>query len=149
MRLVPRLCVFLAVVGLGAPAVVHAQTPESQDAQVMAVAHAFGDALARGDSIAALALLHADVLILEGRATETKEQYRSGHLAADIRYAQSVKRELIREGVTLMGDSALFTRQQRTTGTSSRGAPIDRTTTEALVLVRTADGWRIRSIHWF
>ena len=119
------------------------------EADVRAVAQAFGEALAKSDSTKALSLLHPDVLILEGSRAETKEQYRSGHLAADIRYAASVRRETLRDGVTILGESALFTRQQRSTGTSSRGAPIDRTSTEAMVLVRTPDGWRIRSIHWF
>ena len=132
-----------------APQHTRAQQPQTPDAEVRALAQAFSDALARGDSTAALALLHADVLILEGRNTETKEQYRSGHLAADIRYAASVKRETLREGVTLLGESALYTSQKRVTGTSARGTAIDRTSTEAMVLVRTPEGWRIRSIHWF
>ena len=51
--------------------------------------------------------------------------------------------------MTLAGDVALYTRQYRITGTSSRGAPIDRTATEALVLARTPAGWRILNVHWF
>jgi ketosteroid isomerase-like protein len=123
-----------------------AQGPE---AEVRAVAQGFKQALASGDSVAALGFLHDEVLILEGGRPETKQQYRSGHLAADIRYASSVKSETLRDGVTILGDMALYSQSYRTTGTSARGAPIDRTSSEAMVLVRTPAGWRIRSVHWF
>jgi ketosteroid isomerase-like protein len=125
-----------------------AQTPSPED-QVRAVAGSFSQALATSDSIGALALLHDDVLILEGTRAETKEQYRSGHLRADIAFAASVMRETLRDGVTIVGDFAMYTKQYRTTGMSSRGAPIDRTNIEALVLVRTPAGWRIQQVHWF
>jgi ketosteroid isomerase-like protein len=125
------------------------ETREEQEADVRAVARGFRDALARGDSTAALGYLTDDVQILEGGRAETKEQYRSGHLAADIRFASSVKSETVSEGVTLHGETAHYTQSYRVTGTSARGAPIDRTSSEAMVLVRTPAGWRIRSIHWF
>jgi ketosteroid isomerase-like protein len=126
----------------------HVQTP-GQEADARAAARGFKDALARGDSTAALGYLTDDVLILEGGRAETKAQYRSGHLAADIRFASSVRSETVSEGVTLHGDTAHYTQSYRVTGTSARGAPIDRTSSEAMVLVRTPAGWRIRSIHWF
>jgi ketosteroid isomerase-like protein len=148
MRPMTRVLTLILTTSASIPSAVLSQGAETPEAQVRSVAQAFSDALARGDSTAALALLHEDVLIFEGR-TETKEQYRRGHLAADIRFAMSAQRERLRDGVTIMGESALYTSQKRTTGTNSRGAPIDRTDTEAMVLVRTPAGWRIRSIHWF
>jgi ketosteroid isomerase-like protein len=134
-----------------AAAPLRAQQPptDGPEAEVRAVALAFREALSSGDSLAALAVLHDDVRILEGARAETKEQYRSGHLAADIRFATSVESETLRDGVTLTGDVALYTRQYRVTGTSARGGPIDRTAVEAMVLVRTPAGWRIRDVHWF
>jgi ketosteroid isomerase-like protein len=124
-----------------------AMSPEQQE--VRNAARAFKDALTRGDSVAALGYLTDDVLILEGGRAETKTQYRSGHLAADIRFATSVKSETVREGVTLHGEVALYTQSYRVTGTSARGDPIDRTSSEAMTLVRTPAGWRIRGLHWF
>jgi ketosteroid isomerase-like protein len=149
MRSSARVCAVALLASALSAAPARSQGGDTPEAQALAVAHAFGDALARGDSTAALALLHPDVLILEGGRAETKEQYRSGHLAGDIRYLATVRSERLREGVTITGDAALYTRQSRLTGTSARGAPIDRTSTEAMSLVRTPDGWRIRSIHWF
>lgn len=124
-----------------------AQTAEAVDAEVRAVARGFGDALSRGDSTAALGFLHADVLILEGGRAETKEQYRRGHLAADIAYASAVQSETLRDGLTITGDIALYTRQYRTTG-RYRDRDVDRTSSESMVLVRTPEGWRIRHVHW-
>jgi ketosteroid isomerase-like protein len=145
-----RTAVWLVVVGVAAaPAGAQQPQVEGAEAEVRAVALAFREALSSGDSLAALAVLHDDVRILEGARAETKEQYRSGHLAADIRYATSVESETLRDGVTLTGDVALYTRQYRVTGTSARGGPIDRTAVEAMVLVRTPAGWRIRDVHWF
>ena len=144
-------CLLGAAVVLGAlpPGPALAQEISADEAAVRAAAHALGDALARGDSLAVLALLDEDVLILEGGGTETKEEYRSGHLRADIAFAgaATVTRETLREGVTVTGDVALYTRQYRTTG-RYRDREIDRTNHEALVLVRTAQGWRIRHVHW-
>jgi ketosteroid isomerase-like protein len=142
----------LAVSALLVAAPARAQQPaaaQGLEAEVRTVARGFKEALASGDSTAALGYLHDDVLILEGGRAETKQQYRSGHLAADIRYASSVKSETVRDGVTIHGDVALYTQSYRVTGTSSRGAPIDRTSSEAMVLVRTPAGWRIRNVHWF
>jgi len=141
----------LVALGLLASLAAHlqAQDPLEPDAEVIAVAHAFTAALAAGDSLAALGLLHDEVRILEGGRMETKEQYRSGHLRADIGFASAptVARETLGEGVTVTGDVALYTRQYRTTG-RYRDRDLDRTSSEALVLVRTPEGWRIRHVHW-
>jgi ketosteroid isomerase-like protein len=123
-------------------------TAATEEAAVRAAAQGFAQALAKGDSLAALGFLHDDVLVLEGGRAENKTQYRSSHLAADIRYLATVKSEILKEGVTVSGDTALYTRQYRVTGMSARGAPIDRTSNESLLLVKTAQGWKVRHVHW-
>ena len=50
----------------------------------------FHQALAQGDSAAALALLAPDATILEGGASETVAEYRSHHVPADIEFARAV-----------------------------------------------------------
>ena len=92
-------------------------------------------------------MLAEDVQIREGGRSETKAQYRSGHLRGDIAYASAVTSELLSDAVTISGDVALYTRRYRTTG-RYRDRDIDRTSNESMVLVRTADGWRIRLVHW-
>ena len=134
---------------LGHPRVGLAQNPalSPPEEAVRTAAREFGAAIARGDSTGALAMLADDVVIREGGRAETKAQFRSGHLRADMAYAAAVKSELLSEVVTLSGDVALYTRRYRITG-RYRDRDIDRTSAEAMVLVRTADGWRIRLVHW-
>ena len=130
---------------LWAPAAsLHAQSTEERIASVV---DAFHRALAAGDSTAALDLLAEDVVILEGGGVETKEEYRSGHLAGDMRYAAAVPAERGPMEVRSSGDVAwawsTSVRQGRMGDRQidSRGAE--------LVVLRRDDGrWRITAIHW-
>ncbi len=118
------------------------------DDSVAAAVHAFHDALAAGDSARALALLHSDVQVFESGHAEDLEEYRSGHLGADMEFAASTERELLAEEVSrLDGRLALYLSEYRMTG-SFRGREIDGHGTETMLLVRSAEGWRIRHIHW-
>ena len=143
------LWTLLVALTLGQPAVALAQAAPLSPLEdsVRTTARAFGAALARADSMGALAMLAEDVQIREGGRSETKAQYRSGHLRGDIAYASAVTSELLSDAVTISGDVALYTRRYRTTG-RYRDRDIDRTSNESMVLVRTADGWRIRLVHW-
>lgn len=116
-------------------------------AAVLRTVHAFHQALAAGDSLAALEHLHADALIFESGHAETRAEYRSGHLRADIGFATATRREASAEAVSLLGNAALYTSRTRTTG-RVRDRDIDAQGTETIFLVRTPDGWRIRHIHW-
>lgn len=134
---------FAAAVLSAAP--VAAQSPEHT--AVLAVATGFHTALARGDSVAALALLAADVRILESGGVETRDEYRSGHLAADIAFARAVTSTRSEPVVTVSGDVAWVTSTSRTTGTY-HDRPINSAGAELMVLTRTQAGWRIQAIHW-
>ena len=114
---------------------------------VRAVVDGYARALASGDSLAALALLHPDVVIYEGGHAETREEYRSGHLRSDIAFASAVKRTITADNILLMGDAALYTSEYAAAG-RFRNRDIDSHGTETLMLVRTGDGWKIRHIHW-
>lgn len=120
---------------------------QTVDDEVVAVVDAFHEALAAGDSTAALALLSDDVVILESGGMETKEEYRSGHLAGDMRFAGAVPAERGPMEVRRSGDVAwawsTSVRQGRMgeRDIDSRGAE--------LVVLRQDDGrWRITAIHW-
>jgi ketosteroid isomerase-like protein len=129
----------------GAPA---AGSPAAFDeAAVRAVAEEYHRALASGDSLRAIELLHPDVLIFESGHAETLAQYRSGHLAADIGFAQAVRSETVSERILDLGGAALFLRESHTSGTF-RDRTIDSHGTETLLMVPTDAGWRIRHIHW-
>jgi hypothetical protein len=98
--------VALLTLALGAP--VAAQQPSADETVVRAVVAAFGKALASGDSSAALALLHPEVVIFEGGGWESLEDYRKGHLRADINALQSLKQETLRDVITVPVTCAVY-----------------------------------------
>lgn len=133
----------LGVAALVLPAEVSAQAP----AELEAVVAAYHEALAAGDSVAALALLADDVVILEGGGLETKEQYRSGHLAGDMRFAQAVPRERGAMSVEVVGDVGWAWSTSVTTGRMG-DREIDAQGAELMVLAFEEGAWRIKAIHW-
>lgn len=122
-------------------------TDSARQAEVLRAVHGFHHDLVAGDSVGALQRLHAEVLIHESGHAETLEEYRAGHLPADMAFAAATRRERTAERVELWGDVALYTSASRTTG-EWRGRQIEAHGAETIVLVRTADGWRILHIHW-
>ena len=127
-----------------------AQAPPSgasDSALVVAAVERFHQALAAGDSVAALALLAPDVVVLESGDLETLADYRAHHLPADIAFARAVPstRTLIR--AVMQGDAAWVTSTSSTRGTY-RDRPIDSAGAELVVLAREPGGWRIRAVHW-
>ena len=124
-----------------------APAQESDSAAVAAVIERYHDALATGDSSLALALLADDVVVLESGGVETREEYRSHHLPADIQFARAVPSTHEAPRVVTRGDVAWASSTSRTRG-EFRGRAIDSAGAELMVLLRTTDGWRITAIHW-
>jgi ketosteroid isomerase-like protein len=123
---------------------------EAQDgveAEVVAVVEAFHNALASGDSTAALARLDDGVVILESGGVEDKEHYRSGHLAGDMRFAAAVPRQRGEITVRVMGDVAWAHSTNVTQGTMGE-REINSQGAELVVLARDAGVWKITAIHW-
>ena len=126
----------------------NAQTQSVADsAAVAATVRAYHEALARGDSAAALRLLAGDAVILESGGRETREEYRSHHLPADIQFAQAVPASRSAPQVTLSGNVAWASSTSTMQGTF-RGQAINSVGAELMVLSKTATGWVIRAIHW-
>ena len=119
-------------------------TDSSDVAAVVARHHA---ALAAGDSAAALALLTDDAVILESGGIETRAEYRSHHLQADVAFAQSVKTERSPIRVVVRGDVAWASSTSVSQG-EFRGRAINSVGAELMVLVRDSGGWKISAIHW-
>lgn len=121
------------------------QSPDS--VKVRAIIEQFHHALETGDSSAALALLHPDVIVMEAGGVENVAEYRSHHLADDIEFSRAVPTE---RGVlhwSINGDMA-WTWSTSSTKGSFRGRPIDSVGAEMVTLLRTRNGWRITGIHW-
>lgn len=128
------------------PAMGTAQQVTDSTEAVAAVA-AFHQALGRGDSVGALALLAPDAVILEAGGIESREEYRSHHLNADIAFARAVPAVTGPIRVVVMKDVAWATSTSSVDGTFE-GRPIHSLGAELVVLSRSTDGWRIRAIHW-
>lgn len=113
-----------------------------------AVVDSFHAALASGDTDAALALLAADVVILEeGGAERSRDEYAGHHLPSDAAFAAATEATVTRRTGSVLGDVAWVISEGRTHGTYN-GRAVDRMTTETMVLVRHGDDWRIHHIHW-
>lgn len=137
-----------AVVVLGLwPSTVLPQGQASDSAAAATVVRQFHDALVRGDSVGALALLAEDAIVLEAGTIETRAEYQRHHLPADIRFAQAVPSTRGSVRVAVAGDVAWITSSSETIGTFE-DRPINSVGAELMVLSRTAAGWRIRAIHW-
>ncbi len=114
----------------------------------VAVVDAFHAALGSGNAEAVLLLLTEDVMILEeGGAERSREEYAGHHLPADMAYAASTGSEVTRRSAWIEGDIAWVLSEGRTSG-QFNGRAVNRLTAETMILQRHADGWRIRHIHW-
>jgi ketosteroid isomerase-like protein len=139
------LCGAIApVTGLSSPAL--AQSPR-ESAAVAAVVERYHGALKTGDSAAALAQLAEDAVILESGGMESRQEYRSHHLPADIAFARSVKGARSPLRVTVRGDVAWTTSTSTARG-EYRGKPVSSSGAELIVLTRSGGGWKISAIHW-
>lgn len=129
------------------PQVESAQAPDQTHAPV-AVVENFHRALENGDATAALALMATDVVVLEeGGAERSREEYASHHLRSDMAFAASTEAEVTRRVALIEGDLAWVLTEGRTTGRVNERV-VDRRTAETMILHRSPEGWLIRHIHW-
>lgn len=111
------------------------------------VVEAYHAAEAAGDSAAMLALLDDDVVILESGGVETKANFRSHHLAADIAFVRAVQMVRTPIRVRTRGDAAWASSTSTAQG-NVNGRAVNSAGAELMVLARTAAGWKITAIHW-
>lgn len=131
---------------VGTPPVLDAgQEPDS--AAVVAVVEAFHAALEQADTAAVRGLLAADAIVQEGGVVETRAEYFSHHLPADMAFAGAVQAERRVMTVEVRNDVAWVASASHRTGTF-RDREIDLQGAELMVLTRGPDGWRISAIHW-
>lgn len=114
---------------------------------VVAAVRRFHAALRAGDSTTVLRLLAGDAEVLESGGRETRAEYRSHHLGADIEFVQAVRSTVRDMRATVRGDVAWVTSTSESAGTF-RKSEINSVGAELMVLSRTSDGWQIRAIHW-
>ena len=141
------LSIAVAASPLAATTVPTVAAAASQSAPVLVV-DAFHAAMGRADAAGVADLLLDDAVIFEqGGAESSKAEYVEAHLPGDIAYSQGMSDTVTSRRSSVQGDLAWVLTQGRTTGTYD-GKPVDRLTTETMVLKKTRMGWRIAHIHW-
>ena len=93
------------------------------------------------------ALLSPDVVIQESGGEESRAEYRSPHLAADIEFARAVRSQQDPVRVRVREDVAWASSTRATQG-EFRGRAINSAGAELMVLTREPGGWRIVATHW-
>lgn len=140
-------CCLLGLILLFAAGNTIAQTASADTAEIKAAVEGFHQALFRGDPAGALALLSADVMILESGESQTRAEYERKHLAEDIAFGSATKTERSPLIIKQDGNVAWTTATSKTMGII-KGRKIDSTGVELMVLTKGESGWRIRAIHW-
>lgn len=146
------------MIGLGALAAIAIAAPgdltphtvpqsSSDSAAVVSVVDAYHTALETADTAAVRSLLAEDAIIQEGGGIETREEYFSHHMAADMRFAAAMEADRRVEQVRVRGGVAWVASTSSRSGTF-RDRELDLEGAELMVLTRTGNGWRIAAIHW-
>jgi ketosteroid isomerase-like protein len=108
----------------------------------------YHSALASGDKAKALSLLSPAVQIFEsGYAEKSKDEYAGHHLPADMAFAKTVSRRVLKGSERIAGDQAVVMQETDTQGTHN-GAAVHMIGTETAVLEKKGDGWVITHFHW-
>jgi ketosteroid isomerase-like protein len=139
----------LAVVlaGLVVPLDTTAARQPSAASQIIAVVSEFHAALSTGDSATVLRLLDQDAIVLESGDVETRDEYRTNHLPADIEFARAVPSKRTVLSVTVVGDAGWIASKSENVGKMGTRS-INSVGAELIVLRKRDTGWKIAAIHW-
>ncbi len=121
---------------------------ESSDHQsIVKTLNDFEAAIVENNSELASQLLHNEAVILEGRGSETKEEYLSHHFHSDGKFLSAIDRNELSQGVKIEGSIAWVTTITTMKGTYS-DRDIDLTSLELAVLKKENGNWQIVALHW-
>ena len=116
-------------------------------ADVTAVVEGFYGAIKKGDSAGAMSFIAPDAVFLESGKLETRAEYETNHLPADIGFEKEVDGKRHPMQVSFKDDAAWVIAITDYAGTFE-GDPVDFISAQLVVLTRDSGTWRIRSIHW-
>jgi ketosteroid isomerase-like protein len=116
-------------------------------AAVTATVEAFYGGMKKGDAAAVMRTVAPDAVFLEGGKQETRAEYESGHLPADMEFEKALDGKRGPLTVTVNGDTAWVTGMADYVGTF-QGKPVNFESAQLMVLTRTGGRWLIRSVHW-
>lgn len=122
-----------------------AQNPDSVAA--VAAVERFHGALAASDSALAVSVLADDALVIESGAIQSRAEYLSHHLGADMKGSQGSKGVRSVSNVTVVGTMAYVVSKTETPARGAKGSTASELV-ELMVVSRTTNGWKIRAVHW-
>lgn len=123
------------------------QAPADDPAGVTAIVEGFYGAMKTGDTAAAMRVIAPDAVFLEGGRLETRAEYESNHLPADIEFERAVTGKRSPLSITFNGNTAWVIATTDYEGTFE-DAPVSFISAQLVVLTRNEGPWLIRSIHW-
>ena len=121
--------------------------PPAREDEVVAPLQAFYAAMKTGDKAAAMAQIAPDAVFVESGKLETRAEYESSHLPADIDFEKQITGKRSPWQVKAQGDTAWVIATTEYDGTVD-GAPLNFVSAQLAVLTRDSGAWKIRSIHW-
>ena len=124
-----------------------AQINAQDSTAVVQAVDQFHAALMARDSVGAMALLAPEAVVLEGGSLETRPEYASGHLSADMEFLSSMKREIATRTIRIEGSLAWVSTTSHMAG-EYYGKKIESNGAELMILSRHQSGWLIEAIHW-
>jgi ketosteroid isomerase-like protein len=117
------------------------------ESEVTSVVESFYAAIKKGDKAAAMSVIAPDAVFLESGRLETRTEYETNHLPADIDFESQVDGVRGPMRVTFDGNTAWVIATTEYKGTFD-GSPVSFLSAQLVVLTRDAGPWRIRTIHW-
>lgn len=147
LRQLTLVALLLSSPSLGSQQLQAQQTSPGDSAAVAEVIERYHAALSAGDTATAMSLLAPDAVVLESGGIESREEYRSHHLPADMAFAKTVPRQRGPIQVRVNGNTAWAASTSINQG-KFRDREINSQGAELVVLRRTDDGWQIEAIHW-
>lgn len=124
-----------------------AQASRTDSAAAVATVAQFHAALSAADSARAVALLSEDVMILESGAIQTRNDYLSHHLGADMKASAGSKAQRSIVRVSMAGGSVIIVSKSISPPTGAEGNTGSEMA-ELMVVSKSATGWQIRAVHW-
>jgi ketosteroid isomerase-like protein len=94
-----------------------------------------------------MSVIAPDAVFLESGKLETRAEYETNHLPADIEFESQVSGKRGPMRVTIQGDTAWVIALTDYDGTF-QGSPVRFVSAQLVVLARDTGDWRIRTIHW-
>jgi ketosteroid isomerase-like protein len=116
-------------------------------AGVTATFEAFYGAMKSGNVAAAMKVIAPDAVFIEGGQLESRAEYESSHLPADIEFEKAVTGVRNPLNITINGTTAWVIATTTYEGTFEN-KPVNFVSAQLMVLTKGDGPWVIRSVHW-